>query len=56
MAIKENCYFDWELNTTEYPQFSNSSVIFFKNNAIDIVIILEATKIQEQLEFFKKNL
>ena len=53
MQLKENCFFDWQLNTIEYESLSGSRVIYLKNKEIDTTIIINSAQIMEQLEYFK---
>ena len=54
LNIEKNCFFDWELNVVEYPEFKSSRVIYLKDNAIDTIVILNSMEIMQQLEYFKK--
>ena len=53
MQLKENCFFDWQLNTIEYENLSGSRVIYLKNKEIDTTIIINSAQIMEQLEYIK---
>jgi len=55
IRLKRNCFFDWQLNITDYPEFESSRVIYLKNNEIDTVVIIESKSIRQQLYFFINN-
>ena len=53
LGLEKNCYFDWQLNLKEYPEFGSSKVIYLKNNVIDTIVVINSSEIMQQLEFFK---
>lgn len=49
--LKENMYFDWNINPEEYNIFTDSKVIFFNSNDIDTSITINANEIKNQFDF-----
>ncbi|MDD4218112.1 MAG: hypothetical protein PHZ24_12360 [Bacteroidales bacterium] len=52
IASKGNVFFDYELNTSELNTFSSSRIIYFKNNSIDTMVIIDAYDIESQFDYF----
>lgn len=53
LDLKKNCYFDWQLDTTKFPEFKTSRVIYLKDNDIDTIIIINPRIILKQIEYIK---
>jgi len=53
LNLEKDCFFDWELNKNQYPEFENSRVIYLKNNNIDTIIIMQSELLFEQLEYIE---
>ncbi|MDR2927690.1 MAG: hypothetical protein LBV41_05775 [Cytophagaceae bacterium] len=49
---KQNCFFDWQLNSSE---LSNSRVIYFNNNKVDTIIVINSEELMQQMDSFKNN-
>lgn len=55
LALEKNCFFDWQINSKEYPEFTSSRIIYLNNNKIDSILIINSSTILEQLEYIKNN-
>lgn len=51
MASEGNIFFDSDINTSQFNTFSSSRVIYFDNNAIDTVIVLDSFEIETQFDY-----
>ena len=49
----DNCFFDWQLDLSKFPEFYSSRVFYFKDNKIDTVIVINSNEIIQQLEYFR---
>lgn len=55
MKMERNCFFDWQLNCSDFPEFESSRVIYLNKNKIDTIIIINTNEIRRQLDFFEKQ-
>ncbi|MDR2928753.1 MAG: hypothetical protein LBV41_11240 [Cytophagaceae bacterium] len=46
--------FDWQSNLSELS-LNRSKVIYFSNNKIDTVIVINSNELMAQMEFIRKN-
>jgi hypothetical protein len=53
LNLEKNCFFDWELNISQYPEFESCKIIYLKNNEIDTVIVIQSELLFEQLEYIE---
>ena len=51
--LKQNCFFDWQIDLSKFSEFGSSRVIYFKDNKIDTVIVINSKEIMQQFEYFK---
>ncbi|MDR2009478.1 MAG: hypothetical protein LBQ22_03245 [Bacteroidales bacterium] len=55
LQMDNNCFFDWQLNTSEFPEFESSRVIYLENSQIDTIVILDSSILSQQLEYIKNK-
>ena len=55
LNLEKNCFFDWQLNYKEYPEFTKSKVIYIKNNEIDTIITIKSELLFEHLEYIRNK-
>jgi len=55
LALKQNCFFDWQIELSKFSEFESSRVIYFKDNKIDTIVVINSTEILQQLEYFGKD-
>jgi hypothetical protein len=53
--LKQNCFFDWQLDLSKFSEFGSSRVIYLKDNKIDTTIVINTKEINQQLEFFRQQ-
>lgn len=55
LKIDNRCFFDWQLNCYDFPEFESSRVIYLKESEVDTVIVINTDEIMQQLDFFKST-
>ncbi|MDR2926988.1 MAG: hypothetical protein LBV41_02115 [Cytophagaceae bacterium] len=50
--LKQNCFFDWQSNLSDLS-LNKSRIIYFSNNKIDTVIVINSNEFMAQMEFIQ---
>ncbi len=51
LKMEKNCFFDWQLNSFDYPELKGSRLIRLKDYNIDTTIVINSKEIRQQLDF-----
>jgi DNA/RNA endonuclease YhcR with UshA esterase domain len=53
LQMKNNVIFDWQANSSQFPMFQQTSVIYLNNTEVDTIIDINADDIHGQLDYVR---